>query len=84
MVFAGEKTAVTVTFSQFFAEASPSTPMSANRKACQMTFGLNVPPGFTFGIANVDSVSRLSYHDKEFMLTLFSTVSADTISSTML
>lgn len=51
----GEKTAVTVTFSQFFAEASPSTPMSANRKACQMTFGLNVPPGFTFGIANVDS-----------------------------
>ncbi|KAF6756597.1 hypothetical protein DFP72DRAFT_272511 [Ephemerocybe angulata] len=49
-----DKTAVTVTFSEFFAEAGPGIPISANRKACQLTFGVNVPPGFTFAVATVD------------------------------
>ncbi|KAF9045072.1 hypothetical protein BJ165DRAFT_1389023 [Panaeolus papilionaceus] len=49
-----DKTAVTVTFSQFYAEAGPGIPISANRKNCQLTVGVRVPPGFSFGIANVD------------------------------
>jgi len=53
-VLNAEKTAVTVTFSEFYAEAGPGIAISKNRKACQLTFGVNVPPGFTFGVANVD------------------------------
>ena len=49
-----DKTAVTVTFSEFWAEAGPGISASANRKNCQLTFGVNVPAGFTFGVANVD------------------------------
>jgi hypothetical protein len=49
-----DKTAVTVTFSEFYAEAGPGIPIRNNRKACQLTFGVSVPPGFTFGIGTVD------------------------------
>ena len=49
-----DKTAVTVTFSEFYAEAGPGIPIRNNRKACQLTFGVKVPPGFTFGVASVD------------------------------
>ncbi|KAG2023729.1 hypothetical protein CC2G_001348 [Coprinopsis cinerea AmutBmut pab1-1] len=49
-----EKTAVTVSFSEYYAEAGPGIPISSNRKNCRLTFGVNVPPGFTFGIATVD------------------------------
>ncbi|KAF5327454.1 hypothetical protein D9619_004222 [Psilocybe cf. subviscida] len=48
------KTAVTVTFSSFFAEVGPSIPISSNRKNCQLTFGVKVPSGFSFGVATVD------------------------------
>ncbi|KAF5331872.1 hypothetical protein D9611_008833 [Ephemerocybe angulata] len=53
-VLNAEKTAVTVTFSEFYAEAGPGISISKNRKACQLTFGISVPPGFTFGVASVD------------------------------
>ncbi|KAJ2916829.1 hypothetical protein MD484_g3539, partial [Candolleomyces efflorescens] len=53
-VLNADKTAVTVTFSEFYAEAGPGIPIRNNRKACQLTFGVSVPPGFTFGIASVD------------------------------
>ncbi|TFK72636.1 hypothetical protein BDN72DRAFT_835939 [Pluteus cervinus] len=49
-----DRTAVTVTFSQYYAEAGPSIPISSNRKNCQLTFNVHVPSGFTFGVATVD------------------------------
>ncbi|RXW21102.1 hypothetical protein EST38_g4760 [Candolleomyces aberdarensis] len=48
------KTDTMVTFNEFFSEAGPGISASKNRKACQLTFGVNVPAGFTFGVATVD------------------------------
>ena len=45
---------MTVTFSKFWAEAGPGISASSNRKNCQLTFTVDVPPGFTFGVASVD------------------------------
>ncbi|RXW20946.1 hypothetical protein EST38_g4908 [Candolleomyces aberdarensis] len=53
-----DKTAVTVTFSDFYAEAGPGIPISSNRKACQLAFGVIVPAGFSISISSVDYVSN--------------------------
>ncbi|KAF8969181.1 hypothetical protein BDZ97DRAFT_1796418 [Flammula alnicola] len=50
----GENTAVTVTYSKYFAEVGPGIPISSNRKNCQLTFGISIPPGFSFGVVNAD------------------------------
>ncbi|KAF6756577.1 hypothetical protein DFP72DRAFT_893128 [Ephemerocybe angulata] len=53
-VLNAERTALTVSFSEFYVEIGPGIPISRNRKACQLSLGVSVPPGFTFAISSVD------------------------------
>jgi hypothetical protein len=47
-----DKTAFTLTFSEFVAEAGPGIPLSAGRKNCVATLVLDVPAGWQYSIAS--------------------------------
>ncbi|EAU93304.1 hypothetical protein CC1G_13195 [Coprinopsis cinerea okayama7 len=53
-VLSPDNTALTVTFSEYYAQAGPGIPANQNRKNCRLTIGVDVPPGFTFGVASID------------------------------
>ena len=49
-----DKTAMTVSFSDFWAEAGPGVPISSARRQCQVSLGLSIPEGFALAVASVD------------------------------
>jgi hypothetical protein len=50
----GDGSAINMTFSKYFAQAGPGIPISMNRRNCQLTLGVSIPPGFSFGISSID------------------------------
>ncbi|TEB35227.1 hypothetical protein FA13DRAFT_1729046 [Coprinellus micaceus] len=52
-VLSNDRTKVDVVFDRLYAEAGPGIAANSNRRNCALTFGVNVPPGFTFGVASV-------------------------------
>lgn len=51
---APDRTAFTVTYSQFLAQAGAASDPTDFRKNCQLALQLSYPQGFTFGVAQAD------------------------------
>ena len=49
-----DKTAFTVTYSEYLAVVGPDSSPTDSRKNCQLNLRVNVPQGFTYGIASAD------------------------------
>ncbi|MFD8500977.1 DUF4360 domain-containing protein [Amycolatopsis sp. NPDC059657] len=49
-----DNTAFTVTYSDFLAQAGAGTGPTDFRKNCQLVLRINIPQGFTYGIASAD------------------------------
>lgn len=49
-----DRTAFTVTYSDFLAQAGPGVSVLENRRNCQVNFQVNIPQGFTYAIAKTD------------------------------
>nr|WP_158851842.1 DUF4360 domain-containing protein [Saccharothrix deserti] len=49
-----DRTAFTVTYSQFLAQAGPDSDPTDIRKNCQLAVEVSYPQGFTFGVAKAD------------------------------
>jgi hypothetical protein len=49
-----DKTAFTVTYSNYIAQVGPEAKPTDNRKNCQINMKVYVPQGFTYGIVKVD------------------------------
>lgn len=53
----GDKEGLTVTFSNFYAEVGTGIPLANNRRNCQLAIGVQIPPGFAFGIQSIEAAS---------------------------
>lgn len=50
-----DATALTAVFSELNAEAGPGVSIRNNRRACQLSLGVNVPEGYRFSLKTVES-----------------------------
>ncbi|KAG8770573.1 hypothetical protein FRC20_004021 [Serendipita sp. 405] len=59
-----QRTAVTLTFSNYYATAGPGIPISENRKNCQITLKVHVPHCYRFAIPTIDYYGYYQLDDK--------------------
>ncbi|TEB33600.1 hypothetical protein FA13DRAFT_1730650 [Coprinellus micaceus] len=55
VLISDDATALTAVFSELSAIAGPGVSISNNRRQCQLTLGVRVPKGYSFGLNSVES-----------------------------